>query len=208
MRDCLRKWAAAARAKLAAIPVSRRWLYIDIVAACVAVAVLVGKIVSVPPSTPAPAPMQPAHEAPAVANLDKQPLPAPVMVKAYPKAAAVKRLQLPPEIAADPRKEVISSAQLPPSAGGYVTATVLDTATGDAVTRFTEQPRPWLALGGQTDMGLRYGISTRGGQQATLYARQDLLRVKAVTLSGYGEANASQTASPEAKAQLDLRVSW
>lgn len=157
---------------------------------------------------PAPAPMQVAPPATALAGLEKQPLPQPVVVRAYPKAQAVKRLHLPPEVANDQNQQVISSAELKPSRGGYVTATVLDTVTGEAVTRVTEKPRPLFELGGQTEVGLRYGITTHGGQQGTLYARQDLVRVGLVSVSGYVAASAGPAASPEATAQIDARISW
>lgn len=155
-----------------------------------------------------PAPMQVAPPATALAGLEKQPLPQPVVVRAYPKAQAVKRLHLPPEVANDQNQQVISSAELKPSRGGYVTATVLDTATGEAVTRVTEKPRPLFELGGQTEVGLRYGITTRSGQQGTLYARQDLVRVGLVSVAGYVAASAGPAASPEATAQIDARISW
>ena len=158
-------------------------------------------------STSSPSPMQVAPEATAVAGLEKQSLPQPVVVKAYPKAAAVKRLHLPQDVADDPDQQVISSAELKPSRGGYVTATVLDTRTGEAVTRVTEKPRPLFELGGQTELGVRLGITSRGQQQAAVYARQDLIRVGMVTLAGYGEANAGGS-TPEAKAMIDARVAW
>lgn len=174
----------------------------------VAVSVMaVGTRMLMPPA-PKPAPMQVAPPATALAGLEKQPLPEPVVVKAYPKAQAVKRLHLPTGVANDPNQQVISTAELKPSRGGYVTATVLDTATGEAVTRVTEKPRPLFELGGQTEVGLRYGITTRGGQQGTLYARQDLVRVGLVSVSGYVEAAAGPAASPAATAQIDARISW
>ena len=157
---------------------------------------------------PAAAPMQAAHEAAPVAGLIKQPLPQPVIVKAYPKAQAAKKLKLPQAVTDNPTQQVISTADLAPSPGGYTTATVLDVQTGDAVTHYTEKPRPLFGFGGLTEIGARYGLSTRGGQQGTIYARQDLLRVSAVTVSGYGEVNAGALSAPEAKAQVDVRISW
>jgi hypothetical protein len=152
--------------------------------------------------------MQIAPPATAVAGLTKQPLPQPVRVLAYPKAQAIKKLQLSQDVADDSDQQIISSSDLKPSRGGYTTATVLDTRTGEAVTRVTEQPPQMFELGGQTEIGLRYGISTRGGQMGTLYARQDLLRVGLVSISGYGEASAGLGSAPAALAQVDVRISW
>ncbi len=157
---------------------------------------------------PSATPMQIAPQASVLAGVEKQPLPQPVIVRAYNKAQAVKKLQLPQGVADDPDSQVISSAELGPSKGGYVTATVLDTRTGEAVTRVTEKPRALFELGGQTELGLRYGLTSRGGQQAAVYARQDLLRISAVTVAGYGEVNAGSASQSEAKAMLDIRMAW
>lgn len=170
-------------------------------------ALFVWKTVS-PGVAPKPAPMQIAPPATVLAGLEKQPLPQPVVVRAYSKKQAVKRLHLPTEVAADPHQQVISAADLKPSQGGYTTATVLDTTTGEAITRVTEKPRPLFELGGQTEVGLRYGIATRGGQQGTMYARQDLARVGVVSVSGYVAASASPAVSSEATAQIDARITW
>lgn len=199
---------AAIRAKAnAAIP-ARTWVWILAGFLAVAALVLFWKVSTGlflrPPAAP---PMQIAPSATAVAGLAKQPLPQPVRVMAYPKAQAVKRLQLPQEVADDPDQQVISSADLKPSKGGYTTATVLDTRSGEAVTRVTEKPRQLFELGGQTEIGLRFGISTRGNQQMAVYARQDLLRIGIVSIAGYGEANAG-SGNPEAKAMIDARISW
>lgn len=200
---------AGLRAKAAAIVPRRTRIMVLLAVLALAVVLFAWKLFA--PglvSKPTPAPMQIAPPATALAGLEKQPLPQPVVVRAYPKAQAVKRLHLPPEVGNDPNQQVISSAELKPSRGGYVTATVLDTATGEAVTRVTEKPRPLFELGGQTEVGLRYGITTRGGQQGTLYARQDLVRVGLVSVSGYVEAAAGPAASPAATAQIDARISW
>lgn len=151
--------------------------------------------------------MQVAPPATVLAGVGKQLLSQPVSVKAYSKAAAVKRLQLSQDVADDPNQQVISSAELKPSRGGYVTATVLDTRTGEAVTRVTEKPRPLFELGGQTELGLRLGITSKGEQQAAVYARQDLVRVGIVTVAGYGEVDAGG-GQPVAKAMIDAKVSW
>ena len=94
----------------------------------------------------------------------------------------MKKLKLPQAVADDPNQQVIYSADLKPSPGGYTTATVLDVQTGEAVTRYTEKSRPLFALGGVTEIGARYGLSTKGGQHGTIYARQDLLRVSATVV--------------------------
>lgn len=182
------------------------WSVLAIAALAVCVAIWRGLSALRGSRSPSP-PMQVAPPATVLAGVEKQLLSQPVSVKAYSKTAAVKRLHLSQDVADDPNQQVISSAELKPSKGGYVTATVLDTRTGEAVTRVTEKPRSLIELGGQTELGLRLGITSRGQQQAAVYARQDLVRVGIVTLAGYGEANAGGS-TPEAKAMIDARVSW
>lgn len=159
-------------------------------------------------SPPVNSVMVAAHEAAPVAGLIKQPLPQPVIVKAYPKAQAVKRLNLSGEIAINPVKEVISSAAVKPSQGGYDSITVLDTQTGEATTMLQEKPRSLFSVGGSTEIGARYGLTMQGGQQGAVYARQDVLRIGAVHLAGYGELNAGMLARPEAKAMIDVSYRW
>jgi hypothetical protein len=187
------------------------WIVLTLVCSALLLAVawkVLSGMLSGSPS--APSPMQIAPPASVLAGIEKQSLPQPVMVRVYPKAAAVKRLRLPRDVADDPGQQVISSADLAPSRGGYVTATVLDTRTGEAVTRVTERPRPLFELGGAGEAGVRLGLTSRGSQQAALYARQDLLRVGVVTIAGYGEvdADARSLSGVEAKAMLDAKVAW
>jgi len=130
----------------------------------------------------------------------------PVPLRVIDKAVAAKKIKLPPEIVSDPKKELVNTTSLKPSAGGYTTATMVDTTTGIADTVWREEKRSLFGFGGGTEIGVRGGLSTKG-QQAAVYARQDVLRVGSIHLAGYGEVNAG-TSAPEAKAMVDVSYRW
>jgi hypothetical protein len=148
---------------------------------------------------------QVATEVHSAESVPKHIIAAPVAIKAYDKARVIKKLSLPPEVAASAKEEILTSAEIPASDGGYTAVTILDTVSGDVTTSLQEKTAPLFALGGPGEVGVRYGFSSRGGAQAALYARQDIMRIGRACLSGYGEVNAG-TAAPEAKALLDLSI--
>jgi hypothetical protein len=121
----------------------------------------------------------------------------------YDKTVAAKKMKLPP---LQPTQEILTTSTMKPSTGGYTTATVIDTETGVAETIVREEKRPLFGFGGQSEIGIRGGLSTKG-QQAAIYARQDVLRIGGIHLAGYGELNAGMVA-PEAKAMLDISYRW
>lgn len=124
-------------------------------------------------------------------------------VRALPKSA-IEKLNLPPEVAADPAAQVLSAVTVPPTLGGATAVTVIDTSTGEARTLVREKPRRLLSFESGTELGLRYGITTAGGQQAALYARRDLLRIGSAYVALYGEASSR----PEARAMIDVSLRW
>ena len=148
---------------------------------------------------------QPAPPPSAVAGLEKQPVPG-AKVNAYPKAQAKKKLKIPDETAPD-GTEIIAAADIPPSEGGHQAIAVLDTATGESSIKIKENPRPWFALGGQTEAGAGIGIGLKG-EQASIYIRQDLLRVGKVHLIVQGTATAGPARDTEASAMIFGAVRW
>lgn len=129
-----------------------------------------------------------------------------VPLRTYNKQVAAKKMNLPPEIVADPKKEILTTATVPASEGGYTAATVLDTETGVSQTIIKEIPRPWFALGGQTEVGVRAGIGTNG-TAAVVYARQDVFRVGKVNVAAYGEAGMNGDKAGAA-AMVDVSIRW
>ncbi len=125
-------------------------------------------------------------------------------IQVIPKAVAKKKLRLPQMVVDDPGKEVVSAIDIPPTRGGATSITLIDTRTGRTETLVRETPRPFLALEVATEVGMRYGLSTAGGQRIDLYARRDLARVGNVFIGVYGEANTR----PEAKAMIDVSLRW
>jgi len=131
-----------------------------------------------------------------------------VPVKALDKKVAAKKMKLPPEVIDDPIKELVSTASMGPSDGGYTTATVIDTSTGEASTIVREEKRPFWGFGGKTSVGAGLDISTRAGQVEVLEVNQDLLRMGSVQLTGRAEAKFSQLQGAEATAGLRALYSW
>lgn len=128
-------------------------------------------------------------------------------VKALDKKLAGKKMKLTPEIVEDPLKELVSTASMGPSDGGYTTATVIDTESGEATTVVREEERPFWGFGGKSSVGAGLDISTRAGQVGVIEVNQDLLRMGSVQLTGRAEAKFSQQGA-EATAGLRALYSW
>lgn len=149
-----------------------------------------------PPITPSTyvtaAPTRPA--------LPKTEIPAP-MVKALPKTAASKKLDLPAEIAADPAQQILDAVTVPPTKGGATAIAVLDTRSGETRTIVREKPRPLFGFEKGGAAGIRYGASNDGTAVA-LFVRQDVARVGNLYLSGYAEAGR------DARAMVEVSYRW
>src|SRR6185369_2256952 len=67
-----------------------------------------------------------------------------------------------------------------------------------------EQPPALFGFPAVVELGLRYGLGTRNGQEGNLNARWQFLRVGNLYLGAYGEIGTQ----PEAKAMIDLSYRW
>lgn len=144
-----------------------------------------------------------------VADVAKVDHPAPPRLRVIPKAAAVKRLELPPEVANDARQQVVDTAEIPPVVDGATTVTVIDVTTGETRTMVKANPRPLFAFLRTGAAGVRYGITSHGDQQATLFVRQDVLRIGNVHLSALAEARTIQTkGTREAALAAEVSYRW
>lgn len=144
-----------------------------------------------------------AKEARAVNALLKQDVPVRA-VKVLPKAAAVKKLKLPREVADNPATEVLTAVDVPRSRGGATVVTLIDSTTGEARTLVREKKPPLVSLELGTEIGMRYGLSSEGGRQAVAFARQDLLRVGPAYLAVYGEVDSDA----DALAMVEVSYRW
>jgi hypothetical protein len=129
-------------------------------------------------------------------------------LQAYDKKAAIAKMGIPDIQLSDPKLELVATSRTSKDRQGYITtsAAIANTETGK-VEIIEKKERSLFNFGGQSEVGVRAGIGT-GGQQAAIYARQDLLRVGAVNLAGYGEANMNTLKGLEAKAMVDVSVRW
>lgn len=136
----------------------------------------------------APQEWQQAAPARQVGGMPKVDRTAPPKIQVLPKQQAVKKLGLPAGVADDPDTEIIDAATVPPAPDGATTVTTINMQTGEATTIIKANPRPLVAFLRTGAAGIRYGIDTRGEQQAALFVRQDVLRVGAMHLGLTAEA--------------------
>ena len=157
----------------------------------------------------APENWHPAPAAPPVAGIPKTDHAAPKKIRVIPKAKASKALGLPQDIAQDDGKQVISTADIGPAPDGATAVTIMDTTTGESTTLVKFKPRPLVAFQRGGAAGIRYGIDSRGNQQAALFVRQDVLRVANVYLAATAEARTAPVkGTSEAYGAVEVSYRW
>lgn len=106
----------------------------------------------------------------------------PKIVYVYPDKVKPK-LGLPETVQQDTAKKVTATGKLRAEERDYTLSAVLDVQTGDSQVYARPAPLPWLGPGRQGAIGLAYGLKN---SQLTgrLYARQDLVQVKALHAGG------------------------
>jgi len=100
------------------------------------------------------------------------------------KAAAVKKLGLPPEQAMDPKEALFQSTSTPATRHGSTTTTFLNTSTGRPRSVTTILPAPWFALERTNYAGVGIGMSSSDGVVYQAFLKRDLAQVKGVYLQG------------------------
>lgn len=118
---------------------------------------------------------------------------APKKIKVLPKAQASKKLGLPTDVASDDNQQIIDTADIPPAPHGATTVTTMDMKTGEANTLVKVKPAPLFSFLRAGAVGVRYGITSSGDQQASVFARQDILRIGTIHLSAVAEARTMPT---------------
>ena len=152
------------------------------------------------------APAAPAHQVGALPKIDHAP---PARMQVLPKQQAAKKLKLPAAVADDPDTEIIDTAEVPPAPDGATTVTTINMQTGEAKTIVKANPRPLFAFLRTGAAGIRYGIDTRGEQQAALFVRQDVLRVGGVHLGLTAEARTNPArGTSEALGAVEASYRW
>jgi hypothetical protein len=92
-----------------------------------------------------------------------------------------RRINLPPEVAADPAQVVLDSSRVAASEHDYTLTTLLDVETGATVTLAERLPLPWLAPETRGELGISYGLRD-GAPMGRVTLRQNLLQVRATRL--------------------------
>lgn len=120
------------------------------------------------------APLPPATEVRTVEKVIVQPK----LVYVYPDKVKGS-LGLPDQVKDDASQKVTATGKLKAEERDYTLSAVLDTETGDSQVYARPDPLPLIGPGRQGAVGLAYGIKN-GEPMGRLYARHDLLQVKAL----------------------------
>lgn len=122
------------------------------------------------------------------------------------KAKAMKRLDMQPEDSNDEEEDVATAAEIPATPAGAKAVVFLNHSTGKFRTVIKANPVPLMSLEKGTEIGIRYGVTSTGGQAAALFIRQDFARLGKAYLSAYGEAAArfGPDPRPELKAMIEV----
>lgn len=114
-----------------------------------------------------------------------------------------RKIDLPAAVKNDPKAQVTATASLPKSEGYSVVAFV-NTSTGRTGLLVEPKPRPLAEFLNERELGIRYGINTRGGQGGDIYGRYTFARIGNVHAAIYAEASTY----PAAKAEVELSYRW
>lgn len=110
-------------------------------------------------------------------------------VKVY-RPEAKKKLRLPQAVQNDASQHVAASSTVKPDDHPHTVSTVIDDKTGEVTTYDVREALPWLAVDTHGEAGMGYGMKfTPGkgfGPVARIVARQNLLDIKAATVSLQG----------------------
>lgn len=145
----------------------------------------------------------PAAVPSAVKNVPKQTIEIKHIV-VYEKAALAKKIPLPENITSNPKEQVVAVATIPRAPWGAETITSMNTDTGVAATSVKAKERPFASFESSGAVGVRAGVSTRGGYGGEVYVRQDLFQVKGVYVNLYGAVEGTATGQMNAKAMVGV----
>ena len=122
------------------------------------------------------------------------------------KKKAMKKLGMKEEDSTDENEDLGTAAEIPATPAGATAVVFLNHSTGKFRTVVKAKPIPLFSLEKGTEIGIRYGLTTSGGQAAALFIRQDFARLGKAYLSEYGEVNAVAGPDPrtEAKAMIEI----
>lgn len=120
-------------------------------------------------------------------------------VQVIEKTKLVKEVQLPEWVKKDENQQVIATGTVAPdrNRGDVEAVTTLNTQSGESTMLMRQKDRSLFGLPNEKEIGVGYGISTKGKMDVTVYGRWDVLRIGNVIVHAYGEANQS-----EAKAEI------
>jgi len=124
------------------------------------------------------------------------------------KRRAMKKLGMDEADSDDDAEELATAAEVPPTPAGAKVGVFLNTTTGKFRTVVKANPVPFWSFERGTEIGARYGVTTRGGTAAALFLRRDLARIGKAYLSGYvegaGRIEGGVVRDPEAKAMIEV----
>jgi len=121
------------------------------------------------------------------------------------KHRAMEKLGMDEADSQDDAEDLAAAAEIPATPAGAKVGVFLNTSTGKFRTVVKANPVPFWSFERGTELGVRYGATTRGDQAIELFIRRDLARIGKVYVSAYGEASArlGPDPRPEAKAMIE-----
>lgn len=127
-------------------------------------------------------------------------VPGPKEIHTIEKQTIINTLPLPQAVKDDPNQQVTATGTIEPdrNRGDVEAVATINTATGQGAVFMRQKDRAFLGLPNEKEIGIGYGIDSKGKPGATVYGRWDVLRVGSVVIHAYGEIN--QT--PDARVQL------
>ena len=123
-------------------------------------------------------------------------------VQVIEKTKLVKEVELPEWVKRDANQQVIATGRVMPERdrGEVEAVTTLNTQTGESQMLMRQKDRALFGLPNEKEIGLGYGINSKGQTGVTIYGRWDVLRIGSVVIHAYGEANQNGDARIEARA--------
>ncbi|MEN6629684.1 MAG: hypothetical protein ABFC42_08565 [Sulfuricella sp.] len=144
-----------------------------------------------------------AKAAKEAANVPTGAVPVPAGVQAYPDSVK-RKLKLPKAVADDSRQKVIAASKVAPSERPHTITTVIEAETGKVQTFDRTDPLPWVAYSSKGAAGVYYGIKA-GEQIVRLQVRQDIVRVKALSLGVMASVDSGQNRDAFVGAGVEYR---
>lgn len=138
-----------------------------------------------------------------VVNIKRVSIPGPKEIQVIEKEKIVEKIALPEWVKKDANQQIISTGTVEPdrNRGNVEAVATLNTQTGESTMFMRQKDRKWLGLPNEAEIGIGYGIDSKGQVGATVYARYDIARIGGVVIHAYAEGSTD-------RARAEVRVGY